>query len=442
MKLQKKMLTVLLILMMFVVAACSGNGGNDGANSSSSSNSNKKNSSNESVSLRIMWWGSQARHDATLKVIELFEKKYPNIKISPEYMGNDGYFDKLATQIAGGNPPDLMQLGNNYPDYVSKEALLDLSPYVGQEISIENFDQNVVEAGAMNDKQYGISLGSNVLGLVYNKTLMEQAGLEPLKENMTWEDLEAYGKDAVTKLDGKFAFADQSFFTHYLNYFLRQQDKTFYRDEAVAFNQEDVEKWFDMWSNFRAAGIVPSSEASASMSETSPDVSLLVQGKVLMSLVWSNQMSGFQSAMQDELGVSLLPTAKDEKRSGLWIQPSQFMTISKESKHPKEAALFINFMVNDLEATKILGNDRGIPGSEEVRNMLSGDGSDMDKKIYEYFNTAAGVASSMDRELPNIGEFDGQLNNAAMSVGFDAKSSAEAAVDVVTAAEAAVAKSK
>lgn len=50
----------------------------------------------------MMWWGSQARHDATLKVIDLFEKKNPNIKINGEYMGSDGYFDKLNTQVAGG----------------------------------------------------------------------------------------------------------------------------------------------------------------------------------------------------------------------------------------------------------------------------------------------------------------------------------------------------
>ncbi|WP_110933740.1 ABC transporter substrate-binding protein [Paenibacillus bouchesdurhonensis] len=437
MKIQKKLLTALLVLMLLVVTACSGSGGENGKNAASTS----KGAGEEKVNLRIMWWGSQARHDATLKVIEKFQEKYPHIKVNPEYMGNDGYFDKLATQIAGGNPPDLMQLGNNYPDYVSKDALMDLTPYMGQEINVDNFDQNVIEAGAMDGKQYGISLGSNVLGLIYNKALLEKAGLQPPKDNMTWEELEAFGKDAVAKLDkGVYAFADQSFFPHYLNYFLRQQDKTFYRDGAVAFAKEDIENWFNMWKGFREAGIVPTSEATASMSETSPDVSLLVQGKVLMSLVWSNQMSGFQNAMQDELGVSLLPAAKDEKRSGLWIQPSQFMTVSKQSKHPKEAAMFIDFMVNDLEATKILGNDRGIPGSEKVREMLIGEGSDIDKKIYEYFNLSTGTASTMDRELPNISEFDGQLNNAAMAVGFGTKSPAEAATDVVSAAEAAVNK--
>ncbi|MCM3702039.1 ABC transporter substrate-binding protein [Paenibacillus macerans] len=440
MKVVKKSWVLLLLVLMLTVTACSGGAGNkpkeEGAETNGAGTTDK-------VTLRIMWWGSQARHDATLKVIDLFQDQYPNITISPEYMGNDGYFDKLATQIAGGNPPDLMQLGNNYPDYVSKDALLDISPYVGKEVNVADFDQNVIEAGAMDGKQYGISLGSNVLGLVYNKSLLEQAGLQPPAQDMTWEDLKAYGQDAVAKLgDGKFAFAGQSFFPHYFNYFLRQQDKALYRDGEVGFGQEDAEAWMNLWNDFSEAGIIPSSEASASMSETSPDVSLLVQGKVLMSLVWSNQMSGFQSAMNDEIGISLLPKAADQVRSGLWVQPSQFMTISKESKHPKEAAMFIDFMVNDPEATQILGNDRGIPGSGKVRSALSAAGSDIDKKIYEYFNIAAENASPMDRELPNIGEFDGKLNNAAMSVGFGAKTPAEAAADILAAAEDAVNKSK
>ena len=36
------------------------------------------------VELRVAWWGSQDRHDRTIKAIELFQKKYPNIKVGTE----------------------------------------------------------------------------------------------------------------------------------------------------------------------------------------------------------------------------------------------------------------------------------------------------------------------------------------------------------------------
>ena len=39
----------------------------------------------ETVELRISWWGSDARHEATLEVLDLFMEKYPNIKVSAEW---------------------------------------------------------------------------------------------------------------------------------------------------------------------------------------------------------------------------------------------------------------------------------------------------------------------------------------------------------------------
>ena len=37
--------------------------------------------------LRVAWWGSQDRHNRTIKAIELFQKKYPNIKVTYEFAG-------------------------------------------------------------------------------------------------------------------------------------------------------------------------------------------------------------------------------------------------------------------------------------------------------------------------------------------------------------------
>lgn len=67
----------------------------------------------EPVELRISWWGSDARHEATLKVLDLFMEKHPNIKVTAEYQGFDGYHDKLMTQISSGTEPDVFQLDNN-----------------------------------------------------------------------------------------------------------------------------------------------------------------------------------------------------------------------------------------------------------------------------------------------------------------------------------------
>ncbi len=85
----------------------------------------------EQVTLRIAWWGSQDRHDRTLAVIELFEQKYPHIKIEAEFAGWADYWDRIATQAAGRNLPDIFQQDMQYIDlYSSRGMLADLMPYV------------------------------------------------------------------------------------------------------------------------------------------------------------------------------------------------------------------------------------------------------------------------------------------------------------------------
>ena len=64
----------------------------------------------EPVTLRFRWWGGDARNEATIQVIEQFEALYPNVTIEYEPGSADGYHDKLATELAGGTAPDIVQI--------------------------------------------------------------------------------------------------------------------------------------------------------------------------------------------------------------------------------------------------------------------------------------------------------------------------------------------
>ena len=41
--------------------------------------------SDEPVTIRMYWWGGDARHQRTQEVIDLFEKKHPNITVEAEF---------------------------------------------------------------------------------------------------------------------------------------------------------------------------------------------------------------------------------------------------------------------------------------------------------------------------------------------------------------------
>ena len=64
----------------------------------------------EPVTLRFSWWGGDSRHEATIKAIELYMEKNPDITIEYEYMGFDTYYQKLLTQLSGGTQPDIVSV--------------------------------------------------------------------------------------------------------------------------------------------------------------------------------------------------------------------------------------------------------------------------------------------------------------------------------------------
>jgi multiple sugar transport system substrate-binding protein len=433
---------VALTMLASMLAACTPGGGGGGASApaQSASGGAAPAAGDKKVELRMMWWGSQARHDATLKVIDLFEKKYPNIKVNGEYMGSDGYFDKLNTQVAGGNAPDIIQLGNNYPDYVSRSALLDIKSYLGKEINMDNFDKGSIESGAMDGKQYGIILGSNAFGIAYNTELIKKAGLQPPTGKWTWDEFGKYAQD-LTKALGKgyYGAVDESKFPLYLNYFARQSNKTLYKDGKAGLGKPELENWFTLWDNYRKAGSTPPAEFTAAYTEA-PENSSFVEGKSAMHLIWSNQINAYQKLMKDEINVVLPPAGAAGSSQGLWLQPSQFMTINAKSKNPKEAAMFISFMVNDPEATAILGSERGVPGSSKVRDALKANASPLDKKVYDYIDLAAKNSVVPDREIPNGKEFETTLVNMSQKIGFGKETIPNAAQEVLTAAEKSISK--
>ena len=60
----------------------------------------------DSGTVRIYWWGGDLRQTMTEEALELFGAQNAEITVEPEYSEWTGYWDKLATQTAGGDMPD------------------------------------------------------------------------------------------------------------------------------------------------------------------------------------------------------------------------------------------------------------------------------------------------------------------------------------------------
>ena len=105
----------------------------------------------EALRLRFIWWGSSERAERTNKALAAYQQKYPDIAVAGEYAGWGDYWPRVATQVAGRNAPDLIQMDYRYiVEYARRGVLLPLDQYLGQALAIRGFRcrQHQLQAGS------------------------------------------------------------------------------------------------------------------------------------------------------------------------------------------------------------------------------------------------------------------------------------------------------
>jgi multiple sugar transport system substrate-binding protein len=150
-----------------------------GCKSQSSASSSSESSSDQKVTLRMMWWGSQTRHDQYIAMLKLYMQKNPNVTVSYEYSGFSNYWDKVATMAAAKNLPDVWQNSVAYIlSYAQKNQITDLTPYIkNKTINCSDWDKVFVNLGVINGKNYGLTLGNSCYCVLYDPDLFTKAGL-------------------------------------------------------------------------------------------------------------------------------------------------------------------------------------------------------------------------------------------------------------------------
>lgn len=437
---KKRWLGIVLAGTMVALAGCGNSGGPGGGNASGSTAPSGSASASQAsgntggdaqqVELRMSWWGDQARADLTNKAIQLFEQKNPNIKITGEFAPFDGYFDKLNTQLASDTAPDIFFLGGNVIDYANKGVLLDLDPYVGKELNLDDMDPTMVQYGTVNGKLVHVSVGANARGIVVNKTMFEKAGIPLPQDGWTWDDYARISKEISDKL-GKGYYGTYNFTTDGMDIYLKQNGKQLYdmANNKLGFEEADILPWFQYWEKASKDGGVVPIEQQVSNPPTDTGKSLLLTGKVAMTLLPSNNLVTFQGLMKDELTMVQLP--RGPKGTGVVFESSQGISGYAKTKHPSEVAKFIDFIINDPDAAKALGSNRGVPVTSKSRAALEADASPIDKVVYDYTSRVSEATKkepfAISYNPPGNAEFIKLSDNTVQLIGFG-KASVEKAV--------------
>lgn len=346
-----------------------------------------ENTSGDQVTLRMAWWGSQTRHDATVAVIELYEAQNPNVDIEYEFYDFDGYFTKLNTLVASNTVWDIFQLGGNFPTYLDK--IVPVDDYIEDgTIDVSNSTEAFLQTTQWEGQQLAVSSGVNTYGIAYDPALFAEAGVDEPTENWTWSDWkeaclkihEELGIYGSSKMDDFIAGATmgvaQEDFS--LNFFAITNDKLGFDDPTM------MTDYFSIRKELVEAGAYPDPGAIAEIKDIEGDY--LVTGEAAMTWVASNQMPTIAEAAGREIKIATVPRKEADGPSGAAIQSSQMLCISKDSAAPDEAAKFISFFLNDEEANTILNGERGVSIMSNVRDILQADADEAKNAMYDYID--------------------------------------------------------
>ena len=129
------------------------------------------------------------RHQMLLRE---FSEIRPDVKID----AHDTMFDRqqFAAKLAAGTMEDAFLVSFTEPRFlISNGYVADITPHITQWPSFDDFNTELLHiVKDQTGNIYGVPVGGYALGIIYNRKLFEQAGLDPDKPPKTWEELKEY----------------------------------------------------------------------------------------------------------------------------------------------------------------------------------------------------------------------------------------------------------
>ena len=365
---------------------------------------------------------SQEQLTQTLAVLKLYSEKNPNVQIVPEFTNFGAFTDKIATETAGGNAPDMFSVNVDLlAEYARRGVTTPLDQYVPNPINLTDYLPSAVNAAKFGGKQYAIPNDAIGPAIITNATSFEKAGIKLPPEMWTWEDL-AETAAAVSKALGPRFWGVEDAGGNYIpcDIFLRSRGKSMFTpDHQMGFAPEDMEAWYAYWQMLRKLGATPPGDVQALAGNDDPSTAGIVAGRAAMNITLTDSFVGFQALSQDNFVLHMMPNGfkGSEMKQRHYCYAGNATTVSAKSPNHKQVIDIIRFMHFDPEGAKTYYTNSGmIPCSKAGRDAIAASGTDSDRKIIAYLDMLQNDPAAP--RYPGVPGMSGMLTRANEAVAF------------------------
>ncbi|MEV6368238.1 MULTISPECIES: ABC transporter substrate-binding protein [Micromonospora] len=323
------------------------------------------------IELSVFWWGGPDRAKLTEQALRLYSERNPRVSFRVTWQGIDGYYGRLATQAAGGNVPDLIQLDDSIlTEYADREIILDLTDHVADNrLDLRNLPQGLAQYGQVAGRTMAVAAGQTAAAVIFNRDLLSELRVPEPRTGMSWDEYVDWAEQVTEASGGRVAGStDPSGDYRALWLWLRGRGGEFYRGRQLAFGVEELVGWFELWRRARAGRATPSAALVEQTDSGEPAQQLVVSGLTAASFAWSHQLPELQRLTRAGLGLIAFPGSPTSQ----WPRASMYWAVFRGSRDPETAIDVINFLTSDVAAGALLGHERGLTPNQAVRRAVEG----------------------------------------------------------------------
>lgn len=312
--------------------------------------------SEEKVEIRLMAYNAETSRQSYLK---LLEEKFPNIKITYEFVALDNFNNVLNSQLQAGQGPDIIEVGGETRLLANAGYLMDLTgePYTAK------YAQAGLSPYTVDGKVYATPLQSWYEGIFYNKALFKEAGVEVPK---TLDEFIQLHKDLAAKGIKPQTMGAQSW-EPMMKQSIGIVNNEFYSDPAnkdfdEKFNAGEAklaESWLPYvkeWSRVITEGCLTQDMLGLSYDQALDE---FATGKAAM---WESGPWAVNTILEKnpdmELGMFPIPGLK-EGPGWLVGGPGSALAVNAKTEHPEEVKAILDFTATPEAQQALIKDNAG-----------------------------------------------------------------------------------
>jgi multiple sugar transport system substrate-binding protein len=365
------------------------------------------------------WTGFEA--DAMKDIVDDFNKSQNRIWV--DYTSISQIDRKLMLATAGGVPPDVAGMwGGSLSVYAENNALMPLDKLAREAgIKKEDYIDSIWRIGVYKGHLFGLPSTPGSVGLIWNKKLFREAGLDPERPPRSIKELEEFN-EKLTKFrpDGTVIQMghhpqEPGWWAPLFGYWFggRIWDGKD-RMEINAPEQVAAFEWIASYpKRFGRENIRMMKDGFGQMATSQNP---FLSGRIAMELqgVWIDQFIKKYGAPDFEWGVAPFPSVDPEKLPNVALVEADLLVIPNGVKHPRESFEFIRYVNTRSTMEKLcLAMDKFSPFKEVSPDFFK---DHPNAHIREFVALARSPNAMSTPQIPMWTQYVGDMNNGVTRV--------------------------